>query len=463
MGLNHKVGRVRGCRKATVSLFAGGTVLALASLLIVFGFGHEASAATTYETAAPLSEQLIDFPVVGSGASSTPNYSFVYRLPEGISFDRIQMSVPASQTAYTKTFYVLLGALDSSHTPWDCPTSNCFNGGFSSPTDLTVYTSTLPQSGTVQWVFSTTTTVTTQRDFYIGFDPNSPYVDFSYNGTDSQPNSYALNGSNYSSSPTVPTIKFCNGTCDDNNFSAIPNLTVSAWARLNSPASGSVVDAGTTQNLQFQVNTGTTTADNVQVRFSSNIQSLAPYNYTITQTGLSNFSYDLNLPAIADYIQMVVDVRSGTTSLYVSPTYSLNVRVSGSGLLVNPEEAQSCDDLSGVTWAICTTTAFLFVPSEASINSFFENYERLQGTIPFVYVYDATGMLSGLYSGTATTVPTISVSTGIGTITFISQSQIAAIPYVTLLRSLIAAGLWIMLFVVLYRKTITIHDKDATT
>jgi len=105
----------------------------------------------------------------------------------------------------------------------------------------------------------------------------------------------------------------------------------------------------------------------------------------------------------------------------------------------------------------------LFVPSEASINSFFGNYEELKGTIPFVYVFQATNMLTSIYDGTGSTLPTVSIDTGIGTITFISEAQLAAIPYVDLLRSLIAAGLWIMLFVVLYRKTITIHDKQATT
>lgn len=449
--------------KATVSKTAGGTCLAIASLLIVFGFGHEALAVTTYELPAPLSEQVVDFPNSGSGVAMRPLYDFAYRIPEGITFDRIQMSVPSAQGTYSRTpYWAIFNNVDDWFYTSGCINATCISNDSQAFT-LTQTSHSEPTDGVLQWVFSTSTTITTSAQYFrMLLDPNPPYVDFSYNATTFSTGA-SLNGGNYTITNQVPTIKFCNGACDDNNFSPIPNLTATAWGRLISPASGSDVEAGTTQTLNFQVNTGTTTADNVQVRFASTLQSLAPYDYTITSTGLSSFNYNLSLPAISDYIQMVVDVRSGTTSLYVSPTYSLNVRVAGSGVVVNPQEAQSCDELSGLSWAICSTVAFLFVPSEASINSFFGNYEELKGTIPFVYVFQATDMLTSIYDGTGSTLPTVSVVTGIGTITFISEAQLAAIPYVVLLRSLIAAGLWIMLFVVLYRKTITIHDKQATT
>jgi len=41
------------------------------------------------------------------------------------------------------------------------------------------------------------------------------------------------------------------------------------------------------------------------------------------------------------------------------------------------------------------------------------------------------------------------------------EAQVAALPLVDTVRSLIAAGLWIMLFTALYRKTLSIHDKQT--
>jgi len=119
------------------------------------------------------------------------------------------------------------------------------------------------------------------------------------------------------------------------------------------------------------------------------------------------------------------------------------------GLLPPSQEFEQECGLTSISGCISNAFRFLFYPSTESINTFMGSYALLQTKIPFVYVYQATGMLSGLYTGTSANVPTITISTPIGPITFISQTQINAIPFVSLLRSLISAGLWIMLFVVL--------------
>lgn len=127
-------------------------------------------------------------------------------------------------------------------------------------------------------------------------------------------------------------------------------------------------------------------------------------------------------------------------------------------LPVNEYEECGITALSG---CLNNSLRFLFYPSTESIQSVTSQYEALQTKMPFVYIYQASDIMTGLYTGTSDVIPEISVTTGIGSITFISQAQVQAIPYVSLLRSLIGAGLWLMLFTLLYRKTLSIHDKQT--
>jgi hypothetical protein len=152
------------------------------------------------------------------------------------------------------------------------------------------------------------------------------------------------------------------------------------------------------------------------------------------------------------YIYFDVEIESGSiVSTHVdtpySPTYG---------------EPQSLPcSLTQLQGCLINTANFLFYPSTASIDAFMTEYDQLENKLPFVYAYQASDLLTDMYTGTASSVPAITVTTGIGDITLISESQLAAIPYVSLIRSLIAAGLWLMLFTVLYRKTLSIHDKQT--
>jgi len=149
-------------------------------------------------------------------------------------------------------------------------------------------------------------------------------------------------------------------------------------------------------------------------------------------------------------------VANGVVSDYTETvTNGLAPRVSQ----LLPEE-QECS-ISSIGGCIINAFQYVFYPSSDSVDAFFDSYELLQHKIPFVYVYQASDLLTGLYSGTSANVPTISYATDIGTITWISQSQVAAIPFVGTLRALMSAGLWLMLFTVLYRKTLSIHDTQT--
>jgi len=188
MKLNSVFVRVRFLQK-TVLHVSGATILALASLFFVSPL--DASASTVYQTAGGFTESTIDFPVVyggTGGATSTPLYSFVYQLPEGLVFDRIQIQVPTSQTGYTKTLSAYSSHIDVA--PWSCFNSNCLS--LTDYISLSPYSVSNPEAGTLQWLLSTTTTVTSfRRAFYLAFDPNTGTISEGYNFAGSIADTYA--------------------------------------------------------------------------------------------------------------------------------------------------------------------------------------------------------------------------------------------------------------------------------
>lgn len=272
-----------------------------------------AHASTVWETTPPQSSNLIDFPINGTNATGTPNYGFYYELPSGIQFDRIQISVPDSQTNYNRINEMYIGTISSGNEPWNCPNSNCVNGNFT-PTSLYVNNASQPTTGTQQYIFTATTTLTSTKVLAFYFDPNTPTEDVSYNATYNQPNSYGVNGGNYSNSQAVPTIKLCNGTCNNNSFSPTPNLLPNAWARILSPQSGTIVTDGQNVQIQAQFNNGTTTATKAVLRFNSSTQTISPYEYTINQSGLTNFTYSFNVPSFQDTISYNLTLETPSTN-----------------------------------------------------------------------------------------------------------------------------------------------------
>ena len=131
------------------------------------------------------------------------------------------------------------------------------------------------------------------------------------------------------------------------------------------------------------------------------------------------------------------------------------------GLLPSPTGSQPCG-ISNIGGCINNSFVYLFYPSSESLTAFSAQYENLKTTIPFVYAFQAGDLFTGMFSGTGTDLPSLSVETGLGTIDFFSQELVTGSPLgsmVPIVKNLIAAALWLMLFVALYRKTLRIHDN----
>jgi hypothetical protein len=144
----------------------------------------------------------------------------------------------------------------------------------------------------------------------------------------------------------------------------------------------------------------------------------------------------------------------------VAPLENYNALLLPTGL----EDAsfETCG-LLNIGGCINNSFKYLFYPSTASVAGFSDGYDDLTGKIPFVYATQAKNLMVGMYSGTAGVVPAVTVTTGLGEITFISESMITTSPFASLLpvlRGLIAGGLWVMLMIMLYRKTLSIHNRE---
>lgn len=104
---------------------------------------------------------------------------------------------------------------------------------------------------------------------------------------------------------------------------------------------------------------------------------------------------------------------------------------------------------------------YLFTPDPVVVGEFMLAFEQLDTKIPFVYLAQASTLVTSLYSSEDTTIPTISTPDiePWGPIVLISEEQLAEIPYIPTIRDIISAGIWLMLFRGLYRRAMAIHDK----
>jgi len=535
-------------------------------LIVLLGLSaigaQPAQAVTVYETGQPTQEVLVDFPVTGTATTSLQKYVFRYALPVGSSFDRVVISIPDGFT-YSQTISAYL--MQDNDAPFSsCSSPSCI----STDTQLSVITPgavSFPTTDTLQQVYLGTTTITSANQ-YISFllNPSSPFEDFAYNSVTGY--GYSENAYNELRTNSAPALKFCLGSCDNYTFSALPNLTPSLWARIKSPTSGSTVLGGTTLPIQVELNTGTSTANKATLRFTSNNQTLVPYEYDIVTTGLSTFTYNLNLPSFQDSLSFNVtlsetlpqvnvsavttrysftdisgqptiactgtgtsncinqlailddyigrdvsfdysvntslnntftiisanqcNIGSGLTSclqitpspglfvttngsnltfqvqeednsLYVSPATNIVVTTNPSEVFTNSNSLQTttCDESSGLTWAICKTAVYLFYPSQSSIDDVKNLFTTTMSTkAPFVYVTQVSTIFGSMFTQSSVTSGTITVNILGGSLDLISVAQLQAVPFLALFRSLFSAIIWVVTALYIYRRTLLIFN-----
>jgi len=452
----------------TVKQIAGGTFIAIASLLIGFS-AHEVSAATTWETSQPVQSVPLSaqYSTCCSYEDNYKDWSNYYRVPLGTTFSTIQLAIDVTSGSQIPVYAVLMqdnnGTLENSNTGDDATqgdTQVAFLGQSNAQqiaenlVQISVATTTITNSNYYVMLLLTpngyTYTAETQRQFDSGTFTTCSVG--SYGSTSCSTGDSIQDG--------AVALRLCNGACPTTPFSPVPNLTAEPWARMVSPQNNS--QHTSTVSFTIQTNTGTSTADSVEVRFLSNYQSLLPETYDLNTTGLQTYTFSRNFPAINDTVQIEVHMLSGSTTIVTSPTYSIRI---GDSLLGNPsvDDAQSCDDTSGIGWAICTTVVFLFVPSDNAIEDFSGLYATLSTKFPFAYFTDFNDSVSAVFTNPTTHAMALSVPFGpFGDIDLISAEQIEAVPLTSTIRTLLGALIWLMLGVTIYRRTYRIFNQQST-
>lgn len=121
-----------------------------------------------------------------------------------------------------------------------------------------------------------------------------------------------------------------------------------------------------------------------------------------------------------------------------------------------------CSDSSNIfSEGICMATSFLFVPNNESINQFGTLKYSLEDKIPFVYGYEIGEIRNELLTQSASTTPTISIPFAtFGTITLLSPSLLANIPFIGLIRQILGWLLWFMFAELIYYQFLKAHNKE---
>jgi len=102
---------------------------------------------------------------------------------------------------------------------------------------------------------------------------------------------------------------------------------------------------------------------------------------------------------------------------------------------------------------------YLTQPASSTVANF--KALTLDGHFPFAYAYDVGRMRDNLLSGGSGTT-TVSVNiTGFGTITFLSRSMIAAVPFAPTIKVILAALMWLLTIEVIYLTVIRSHNQNT--
>ena len=450
-------------------------VLGLSALFI-----QPALASTTFSLPTTNTTYTVDFPTVGTGASSTPLYDFRFRLPIGTKFDRIQMSVPTSQGVYSKTpsLYIFKNV-----GTWfySCPLVNCVSDD-TYIKDVTYNSNTKISENVVEFTFATTTTIALDEYVAFLFNPNSSYVDFTFYQT-VYSLAYGLNGYNISVSPTIPAVKFCDGVCDNDVF--VESTLDPLQTQFDTKITSAVVSGASSSTLQVVVdyflNTSEITSTNRTDALTVNIYTpdstaFESKNKLILPLANGTSSKTINLTSSypdGDYSASVSFYSIFTQRTVFPPWLWVNFTVSGgvvtSSSIVSVDNAifpaqptvlEDCG-LTALSGCLNNTIKIMFYPSTESIDNIKTLFDTTMTTkAPFVYVAQISGLFNSMYTQTASSSATITINILGGSLDLISVARLQSVPFLSWLRTMLSAIIWIMASLYIYRRTLLLFNKS---
>lgn len=208
----------------------------------------------------------------------------------------------------------------------------------------------------------------------------------------------------------------------------------------------------TTNNPISATSTGYATSTNTYTGLSA-----GTYDAVV---GFSNVGCNLGLsgcPFADSYVYITYQVNASGTLIANTTTFEYYDNTTPAG---SAEANQPCG-LSNFSGCISNALAYLFVPSDSTIDGYTQLNNELATKFPFAYAYDFSSTINTLYTTTASQSGTLTVPFGtFGNITLISSAQLSAVPFASFIKSLLGYALWIMFMIAMYRRTLTIFNPS---
>jgi len=121
---------------------------------------------------------------------------------------------------------------------------------------------------------------------------------------------------------------------------------------------------------------------------------------------------------------------------------------------------QDCS-ITSPTGCFINAGIYMFYPSYESINKLRNVQTTMMTKIPFIYVAQTPDLWESLWNASGTQALTVSASTTIGEITFISAGQLEAIPLTDTIRTIVGFLLWFMLALTIYYRVRTVFNHQG--
>jgi len=204
--------------------------------------------------------------------------------------------------------------------------------------------------------------------------------------------------------------------------------------------------------VTYSVSIGTTTGNSSAVY---SISTLTDGTYDLLLQ-FSNFGVPFGAPRPFEdaYVYVEFTIASGTLSNVG------NIEFYDSTTFIPDESKYEPCGLTALSGCLNNSVRFLIVPSDLSLTNLFDNVENFETKFPFAYAYDFYDVTVGLY--TASTTQSLSLSVpfaNLGTTTLISKAQLEAVPFASLIKTILGYLIWLMFATLVYRKTLLIFNS----
>lgn len=215
-----------------------------------------------------------------------------------------------------------------------------------------------------------------------------------------------------------------------------------------------VTEEGSTTRYSFNIATTTGTSTETFTLLNSQLLNNETYELLV-QFDNAQRVFTGVIPFPLSYLQTSFVISATLlTSFSEIENYNSNFTTSEATLL-------PCS-ITAIDNCIINAFTYMVLPSQQSIDNFNSLASDFETRIPFVYAYEIPSVFGELFANTGTSTGLVYAETDIGTINFISKEMLEDIPLSTTIRTMLSYLIWVMLAFTVYRRVLSIHNKETT-